>query len=215
MTFWLWLEKSITEIAWRSPKRPLIRSFMRRRVEIKRLSLFFSSSHRVVRRKSENSTRRVEHADKEKTVKFIKTLAIICIIVLSVMSFALVAAVLFDKHQNKGSSPFYRAVFINVYGARERIGNNGNLDNFSGHIDFSVMDRWGFYRVVFVDRRFDGILDEVRLCKKQGGGEIVLFNPLGIIKPLADNTAYTSHEWNQRFLEIRKEAAGPTSLPSR
>lgn len=109
--------------------------------------------------------------------------------------------------------PYSSPVSVTIFDARERIGNNSNLDNSGGHIDFTARNRWDCFEVVFVDRGFDGTLDEVKICKRQGGGEVTLLYPAGTITPLDDHTFYSQEEWNDRFLEIRREAASATSLP--
>lgn len=118
-----------------------------------------------------------------------------------------------DRQNHKQESPV--PPLVQIYGARERIGNNSNLDNSGGHIDFVVKGRWGYHQVVFVDKGFDGTLDEAKICKKQGGGEVVVYFPGGTKQPWDDKTVYSQEEWNQRFLEVRKEASSPTSMPSR
>lgn len=112
-------------------------------------------------------------------------------------------------------NPLRNPVIVEVFGARERIVNNSYLDNSGGGVVFTARNRWGYDRVLFVDQGFDGTLNEVRFREKSDGEEVTIFYPRGNIQPIGDSTVYSYELWTQRFLEVRKEAAGPTSMPSR
>lgn len=78
---------------------------------------------------------------------------------------------------------------------QDRVLVNVCRDNSGGHIDYAIVNCWEDYsRVVFVDRGFDGTLDEVQTFDENGRRSAVQLD----------------EKWNRRFKEVRHKAGSPT-----
>lgn len=80
-----------------------------------------------------------------------------------------------------------------------------------GHIDFKVLDRWGYNSAVFTDERFDGKLDYVLIVDKNGDQDIIKSNSAKVLRwDLNGALRWESWaDWEERYLEVREEISQP------
>lgn len=115
-----------------------------------------------------------------------------------------IAAMLDKKAANTSS------ISVAIFGAKTHMGQSSPCENdfTGGHIDFTVLYRFSLYRVVFVDRGFDGTLDEVRITENKGGDEYTII-PANLDESSDDQAVRNYLGLCSQFAEIRAEAASP------
>lgn len=132
-----------------------------------------------------------------------KSLIIVVVVTAFALLFVVVGSALrvIDKNQN---SELCSVTTVSIYVPAGRImGTAHNTDDAGGHLDYKVSNWEGYKRVVFVDRFFDGTLDEVRTLRKAGDDEVV------IRRPEDDHPNVEWAQWELRFAVMRAKLSAP------
>lgn len=130
----------------------------------------------------------------------------IVIVAVVVLATLVACCLLWEATRIKGVDP---RVVVEVFGS-QKWAKNVAKDDVGGHIDFTATGRGDYDKVVFIDRGFDGKLDEVRLYKA-GRGDVVLFYPKGTIQPQNDKIRYSHDYWERCFQDVRGEVAASSA----